>query len=147
MPDTSTAPEFPDIDFRSVNFPSDALSVKRFRALFPESFDQPGPLRDGFGYFFLPADTEEPEHLMQLTRLISDERITVSGAFHATYDHLPDAKLDPDELECIDDARKELEDLYQFFKLADSPETARLLIRQVEEEGERQARQAMDRTR
>jgi hypothetical protein len=146
MPSTS-APEFPDIDFRTISFPSDALSVKRLRALFPDNFDKPGMLRDGFGDFFFPSGVEEPEHLMELTRLISEERITAAGAFHAMYDHPPDAKLDAEELECIDDAKKKLVGLYQFFKLADSPETARLLIRQVEEEGERQARQAMDRPR
>jgi hypothetical protein len=147
MQDISRAPELPEIDFRLVSFPSDALSIKRFRTLFPDKFDQPGMLRDGFGDFFLPTDKEEPDHLMQLTRLISAERVTASGAFHATYDHPPEMRLDTEELQCINKSKSVLEDLYQVFKLADSPETARLLIRQVQEEGERQARQAMDRAR
>ena len=147
MTDPSPTSESPDIDFRTASFPSDVLSVKRFRTLFPDAFDLPGMLTDGYGSFFLPVDAEQPEHLVQLTRLISSERVAAAGAFHRTYGHPPDAQLTEEELWCIDTAKKELEGLYQFFKLADSPETARLLIQQVEEEGERQAHQAMGRPR
>jgi hypothetical protein len=61
------------IDLRSAAFPSDALSVKRLRRLFLETFED-GALPDGYGHFFFPAATEKPDHLMRLTELISAAR-------------------------------------------------------------------------
>lgn len=129
-----------EMDFRSASFPSDALSIKRFRVLFPSHFDCPESIADGYSKndFFLPQNACEPAHLVQLTDLICDERIIASGAFNECYvDRYPDLLLEVDR-EIIAEAKQRLEDNYQFFKLADSPETARLLIRQVEDEGRNQ---------
>jgi hypothetical protein len=135
-----------EMDFRSAEFPSDALSVKRLRKIFPENFDTPGVVMDGYANndFFFPTAAEKPEHLHRLTNLICAERTVASAAFYACYarenegDHSD--QFNDDEHLAIDVAEEKLEREYQYFKLADSPETARLLIRQVEEAGERDAR-------
>ena len=129
-----------EMDFRAASFPSDALSVKRFRALFPKHFDCPESIADGYSKndFFLPQNACEPAHLVQLTELICDERIVASGGFKQCYvDRYPELLLEADR-EIIAEAKQRLEDNYQLFRLADSPETARLLIRQVEDEGRNQ---------
>ena len=144
--DSQTALE---MDFRSANFPSDSLSVKRFRTLFPAHFDQPDTIGDGYASndFFWPSGDGEPKHLAKLTKLICDERLVASGAFYRCYlDRYPEL-LNHEDLHWIEVSKRQLEDSYQQFRLADSPESARLLIRQVEEEGERQALQDQARGR
>jgi len=47
--------------------------------------------------------------------------------------------LNEEDRDAIAESQRRLEDAYQLFKLADSPEVARLLVRQVKEEGTRQA--------
>jgi hypothetical protein len=135
-----------DIDFRAASFPSDALSVKRLRAIFPKHFDGDGRLLDGYANnsFFCPLAAEEPAHLMRLTELICDERVVAAGAFFQAlygdnHGYEKGSESIEEERECIERAKADLERNLQFFKLADSSETARLLIRQIEAEGERQA--------
>lgn len=138
----------PEMNFRIADFPSDALSIKRFRKIFPQHFDGPDRIADGYSNnnFFFPSDTEKPEHLMWLTELICAERTVAAGAFYRIC-----MKFDPsyqgvliDEDEAVLAENKErLEKHYQRLKLADSPEAARLLIRQVESEGENQARRLL----
>ncbi|VTR93413.1 unnamed protein product [Gemmata massiliana] len=125
------------IDFAAVEFPSDVLSVKRLRTIFPELFEQ-GRLKDGFGHFFYPIGGENPGHLVRLNDLLSAERMVAEYTFVRALETNPNEILDAECHECADLARKELEPLYQEFKLADSPETARLLIRHVAEQGEQQ---------
>jgi hypothetical protein len=125
------------IDFAVIEFPSDALSVKRLRTIFPEKFEN-GLLTDGFGSFFSPIDDRTPSHLVRLNDLLSAERTLADYAFYDAIDPYPSETLDEECRWCADEARKELEQLYQEFKLADSPETARLLIQHVEESGKGQ---------
>lgn len=130
-----------EMDFRSASFPSDALSVARLRKVFPQHFDGSDTIADGYSNndFFFPESTEQPHHLMRLTQLICDERVVASGGYYRSFkDKYPEV-YEHDDVECIEHSKRRLEDNYQFFKLADSPETARLLIQQVEEEGEQQA--------
>jgi hypothetical protein len=136
----------PRIDFADVEFPSDVLSFKRLRTIFPALFDQ-GRLKDGFGHFFYPMGTEKPGHLVQLNDLLSAERMVAEYAFLRAIETSPNELLDAECHECADIARKELETFYQVFKLADSPETARLLIRHVAEQGEQQGVRAKSRIR
>jgi len=130
-----------EMNFRIADFPSDALSVKRLRAAFPNHFDCPDLLIEGYtnNDFFWPSGDSEPEHLVRLTRMICAERTVASGAFYREYLHRDPELLNEEELEVIAEDRRRLEDNYQFFKLADSPETARLLIQHVEAEGRNQA--------
>ena len=138
----------PEMDFRIASFPSDALSVKRLRAIFPQHFDGHGLIVDGYANndFFFPFGAEQPTHLVRLTEMICDERVVAAGAFYET---LGDKELavNVEEREAIDESKTRLEQNLQFFKLADSPETARLLIRQIEEQGEQQARAARSASR
>jgi hypothetical protein len=129
-----------EMDFREASFPSDTLSVKRFRALFPRHFDCPESIADGYSKndFFLPQNPNEPVHLVRLTELICDERIVASGAFYQCYVDRHPELLEEEDHKIIGEAKQRLEDNYQLFRLADSPETARLLIRQVEDEGTNQ---------
>lgn len=137
---TSDQQELPWVDFepKNASFPSDHLSIKRLRTVFPDSFDKPDSIVNGYTAcdFFYPAETEKPAHLMRLTDLLCDERTIAGGAFRsARYG----VDLEGEEKENVAESRTRLEAGYQFFKLADSPETARLLIQQVEEEGKREA--------
>ena len=67
--------------------------------------------------------------------------------FTNTIDPYPSETLDEECKWCADEARKTLEMHYQEFKLADSPETARLLIQLVEEQGVKQGERAKSRTK
>ncbi len=131
------------IDLEAVEFPSDALSVKRLRETFhPEFFDR-GMLSDGwnsYGSFFLPLGDENPLHLVQLHNLLSAERAVAEYAYLNVVDPYPSETCDDEIREYDLEARKHLEELYVDFRLADSPETARLLIRHIEEQGEQQAK-------
>jgi hypothetical protein len=151
QPPKDQSPSFPEgrllsIDFGVVEFPSDSLSVKRLRQIFPELFEE-GLLKDGYGRFFFPLDHENPPHLVRLHDLLSAERVLADYAFYNAITPYPSETLDEECHWCADEARKELEQLYQDFKLADSPETARLLIRHVEEQGAQQGKQAKSRAR
>lgn len=127
------------IDFGAVDFPSDALSMKRLRQSFPELFDE-GSLTNGYGLFFHPMGPDEPERLVRLTDLLHAERTVAEYAFYNALDPYPSETLDEECRECDGWAREELEPLYVEFKLADSPETARLLILHVEEQGAQQGK-------
>ena len=139
-------PDWPEFDCRRATFPSDALSVKRLRAIFPKSFDQPDTIANGYTKcnFFFPYDAEEPDHLVRISELLSDERTIAGGAYLRSRDP---TVLNTEDEQVITRSLERLEGNLQFFKLADSPETARLLIRQVEEQGERQARSGPAATR
>jgi hypothetical protein len=127
------------IDCEVIEFPSDALSVKRLRQIYPRLFDS-GMLTDNlYGGFFVPLGDEDPPHLMQLHELLSAERVLAEYAFCNAIDPYPSETLDEELHGYAVAAREQLEQLYQQFRLADSPATARLLVRQVEEEGARQA--------
>jgi hypothetical protein len=138
-----------EMDFRSAEFPSDHLSIKRLRKIFPQHFDGPDRIADGYtnNDFFFPAGEEEPPHLVRLTELICDERTVASGAYYRQFSaRWPDV-LDAEDVHCIEHSKARLVLNYQFFKLADSPESARLLIRQIEEVAERQAERDQSRRR
>jgi hypothetical protein len=127
------------IDIGAVDFPSDALSMKRLRQSFPKLFDE-GSLQDGYGLFFYPLGPDEPAHLVRLADLLSAERAVAEYAFYNAFDPYPSETLDDDDREGWAYLREELEQLYVDFKLADSPETARLLIRHIEEQGAQQGK-------
>jgi hypothetical protein len=128
------------IDLGAVEFPSDPLSVKRFRETFPPEFFDEGNLGDGYGYFFAPYGDGKPLHLLQLHNLLSSERAVAEYAYLSVLYPYPSETLDDEYHEYGVEARKHLEKLYVDFRLADSPETARLLIRHIEEQGEQQAK-------
>lgn len=126
------------LDLRKVEFPSDALSIKRLRQLFPQDFDRDEPWEDGSCVFFSPGSPRCDQQLEQLNTLLMLERIVVQAAFHLQRGK--EESFDPNQLKDIKDYKQRLEHHYQEFKLADSPETARLLVQEVEDEGIRQAR-------
>ncbi len=131
------------IDLEVIEFPSDALSVKRLRETFPAEFFDRGFISDGwnfFGSFFLPLGDEKPLHLLQLHNLLSAERAVAEYAYLSVFDPYPSETCDDEIREYDLEARKHLEELYVDFRLADSPETARFLIRHIEEQGAQQAK-------
>jgi hypothetical protein len=136
------SPDAIEPDFRRLEFPSDALSVKRFRRLFPAHFDCQDTISEAYtsNDFFYPADAGRPDHLVRLTEMIQAERIVAAGAYSECFlDRFPDL-LDRGDYSTIRRAKEKLEEEYLFFKLADSPESARLLIRQIEEDAKSQVR-------
>lgn len=149
--ETSTPDDFQVMDFRVADFPSDALSVKRLRAVFPERFGRcDGALRDGYPEcdFFAPGtDRIVSEHQLRLTELLGNERVVAAGSYFRRFlAQIPDV-LDEEEWEVVALAERQLEEGYQYFKLADSPETARFLIEQVKAEGVAQAQARQSRTK
>lgn len=136
------SPDEIEPDFRRLEFPSDALSVKRFRYLFPDHFDCHDIISDGYSNndFFFPKGVGKPDHLVRLTEMIQAERVVAAGAYSAGFrDRFPDL-LSREDYRAVRQAQEELEAQYLFFRLADSPESARRLIRHIEEEAELQAR-------
>ena len=131
------------VDLEIIEYPSDALSVKRLRETFhPEFFDR-GTITNGwncYGSFFHPLGDEDPLHLVQLHNLLSAERAVADYAYLNVLYPYPSETCDDEIREYDLEARKHLEELYVDFRLADSPETARLLIRHIEEQGEQQAK-------
>lgn len=120
--------------FADIDFPSDSLSIKRLRTMFPEMFDEGDGLGDSGSYFFYPEDEkgDQPRHLLELDRLINDERTVAGYAFYNAIDPFPGETLREDDRDWAQKSRSDLEQLYQRFKLADSPESARVLIEHIE---------------
>lgn len=121
-----TGSAFPDgtggprkVDFRSIHFPSDALTLNALRALVPEIFDS-GRI-EGERYERLVKTLED-----KLASLISCEREIAYVAFMkaAGREQLPD--------EFGLDYRSILEKHYIEFDLASGPHHARQLIRDIE---------------
>jgi hypothetical protein len=138
----------PYIDLEVIEFPSDALSIKRLRETFPAEFFDRGKIDDGwdsYGSFFFPLGHENPLHLVQLHNLLSAERAVAEYAYLNVLDPYPSETCDEEIHEYDAEARKHLEELYVHFRLADSPETARLLIRHIEEQGAQQGKAHKDR--
>lgn len=132
-------PKWPGYEPAKVSFPSDSLSIKRLRTIFPHMFDKQDSIEGGYTEckFFFPSGAEEPDHLMRLTELLCDERTIAGGAYWRESDP---SVLNDEDREIIKESVQRLEANYQTFKLADSPEAAAHLIRLVEEEGRQQAR-------
>lgn len=123
-------------DWPTIDFPSDHLSVKRFRTIFPKFFDEGGALSDGVSTFFKPSNDRHPSHLEQLNDLINYERTVVEYGFYTALNSIDDRS----DAACKE-AKEKLEPLYLEFKLANSPENARLLIQHLHEQGTQQAQQ------
>ncbi len=129
--------------FESAEFPSDALSVKRLRKIFPSHFDAGGQDLEPNAPFFSPLGADNPEHLVRLAGMISDERIVAVTAFFKEYERIHKADMiTKDQYKTAALVKTDLENDYQYFKLADSPQTARMLIGLVELQGIEQARKA-----
>jgi hypothetical protein len=138
------------MDLRRAEFPSDAISIKRLRKVFPEGFEPEGfDLDNHFSSFFFPAAIEKPEHLVRLTDLLSCERRLALGAFRRECEkHLTGKEmLSEEDRELFTDARQTLIDNHLFFKLADSLETAQMLVASVESQGAQQAREKSQQAR
>ncbi len=84
---------------------------------------------------------------MRLSDLLSAERIVADYTFYNALDSYASETLDEERRRCADEARRKLWQIYLDFKRADSPESARLLIRQVEEQGAKQGKRINSRAR
>ncbi len=78
-------------------------------------------------------------HLHQLEDMVYNERLIAAAAYRLN--QYPQS-LNDKEREFVADTREMLEEFYLHFKLADSPEAARFLIRQIEEDACSQGRNA-----
>lgn len=103
-------------------------------------FDEGDGLGDSGAYFFCPEDGkgEQPRHLLALDKLINDERTIAGYAFYNAIDPYPGDTLREDDRCWVQECRSELEQSYQRFKLADSPESARFLIEHIEGQAAKQ---------
>ena len=135
------------LNWSELDFPSDHLSVKRLRTIFPELFDDGSALSAGASTFFEPSNDEFSAHLQRLNDLISYERTIADYAFYNAIDPYPSKTLDDRCKSEAEEAKQMLEPLYLEFRLADSPESARLLIRHIEEQGAKQGAQIKTRAR
>lgn len=137
MENSAHKSDLPSFQSSVINFPSDSLSVKRLRLVFPSLFDNGSALSNGVSAFFSP----EPgaKHLQDLNDIINYERTVAEFGFYDEVDPFPSDTLDERCKQVRDEARDGLEMLYLQFKLADSPESARFLISHVEEQARQQA--------
>lgn len=105
--------------------------------MFPDRFDDEAFLDEGCAGcdFFYPADVKRLEHLVQLSKMLCDERVVAAAA----YADLMGVKACPDELNENVESERRLEAGYLHFKLADSLESARFLIAGIKELGAKQA--------
>lgn len=139
-------PIWVEFDPAKASFPSDQLSIERLRRAFPESFDADDTIIDGYSQcnFFYPAGLEDPPHLVRLDHMLSDERMVAHGACVTAQDA---SSLAEQEGEFVAESAKRLVDHYLYFGLADNPHRANTLVRQVEEQGQLQARGRSSRQR
>jgi hypothetical protein len=119
--------------FSEIEFPSDSLSVKHLRAMFPNMFDEGSSLTGGVSTFFTP-DEAQAHHLYKLNSLVNYERTVADFGFFAQMD-----SVDERCKQEVAEAKKALEELYQDYRLAEGVETARLLIENIEKQGRKQA--------
>ena len=112
----------PELDLTKLDFPTDALTVKQLRQLFPKSFDH----------------TNQQEKLPRIPPLLADERGVAEFAFAEALGRLsPDAQAD--HYNC----KQELVKDYVRYGMATGPQQARQLIRDLEAAAAELARQHM----
>src|SRR4051812_33666842 len=69
-------------DLTQMSFPSDSLSIERFRAIFPDQFDLDGCVSGSYPcLFFYPQAPGEPGHLSRLSDLLGFERTMAAGGY------------------------------------------------------------------
>jgi hypothetical protein len=119
LPMTSTEPQ---IDFTKIAFPSDQLSVKRLRELFPELID-----KSIHGVKYFGED--------ELTAMMNFERGIAQRAFDAAIGKIPAGEPARDE-----NLIETLTDCYMFHKMVSGSHHAEQLIRTFEQAAVEQAR-------
>jgi hypothetical protein len=110
-------------------------------------FDDGSSLSSGVSTFFEPSNDKYSSPLAQLNDLINYERTVADYAFYNFIDPYPSPTLDEGCHLETKEAKQKLASLYLEFRLADSPEAARLLIQHLEEQGAQQGKQIKGRVR
>lgn len=141
---------YPKTPLVRIEFPSDALSIRRLRHLAPHDFDipmfEPDSLEPGNLYF--GENGSRPEWIDGLNKMLGFERVVAQEIFHRTRgDRRPFGQDEEDRSLVrklyLDPARPTLEALYQWFRLADSPESARFLITLIEKQAVQLAHESL----
>ena len=118
--------------FAEIDFSKRPPISRATRTVFPELFDNGARYSAGFSSFFEPSNDEFSTHLNRLNDLISNERTIADSTFYNAIDPYPSKTLDDRCKAEAQEAKQLLEPLYLEFRLADSPESARLLIQHIE---------------
>jgi hypothetical protein len=132
----------PNLD--NIDYPSDALTLKRLRTTFPVLFHRKSLFEWPHDWLSSDADLEIWKSRVRLTDLIHAEHIVVGFSFGDAIK--PHPRPGSSHTEC-EWACQLLELKYQEFRLADSPETARFLIQKLEKQGRDQANRLIEEDR
>ena len=117
----------PQIDLDRLDYPSDGLSLKHLRGLFPEEFRG---YRVRESSFLGPSD-----HGIELDTMLNFERLLAKRAFNQTLER-PEGN---DSFTPSQEVREHLQELYKQFMLAEGLYHAQQLIRDLERRATEQA--------
>jgi hypothetical protein len=121
----------PQIDLDKLDYPSDGITIKHLRHLFPQEFR--GDQTEFSAPYFL-----EPSDKGQLLNFLLDfERLLASYAF----DRALGRTVKEGTFTRRDDLWEHLEELYTTFHIAQGPQHARQMLRDLETAAAEQARQ------
>jgi hypothetical protein len=128
-PEDDPSPPPPQINLDILDYPSDGLTVKQLRTLFPEQFREDGPSN------FFSRENRSNSGLIEY--IVVFERDLAKHAFDRVLGRSSEwmAPARPRDL------RGHLADLYARFQIAQGPQEARQLIRDLEKAAAEQARQ------
>ena len=129
--------ELPKIDYDRIDFPSDRLTLKHLRSLKPLA----GEYAHGPDFDFL-AYADELISMHGQERLFAELGFVAALGDASNSDAARRKLIDRgDELEC----REDLANLYTRYGVSDGIESARQLIRRLEDQGAAQAKQLVGR--
>jgi hypothetical protein len=139
-------PDLECIDYPALPLPSDSISIGHLRRLFPDQFNGPyadakdsGPVVN----FFSPVGPIK--EAVDFFEMLASERVLAWSNFYFSQCAANSISIEPDAYQNLMEEREHaasmLEQYYQQFGLADGPETARLLIRSIQQNATEQATQ------
>lgn len=131
MPVRNPSPAQPEIDLDRLDYPSDLVTIKHLRLLFPEEFRNLHGSREHRA-FLDPSDNG-----ISLAAMLKFERMLAQRTFDKILGREVNTGAVPDE-----DLLEHLEELYtNDFKIAQGPQHARQMIRDLQSAATEQAQQ------
>lgn len=124
-------PESPKVDFTKMEFPSDGMTIKAIRRLWPEAVDT----GDAVDLFSRPVGGRAGELLFSMLTM---ERGLAEATFGLEFGREPDIDYADHDVQVL---AEDLSELYIRFGIADGPQTAKELIRSIESQATAQARE------
>lgn len=123
--------ESPEIDLTKIEFPSDGMTIKAIRQIWPEAVDT-GKTVD---LFSRPVGGRAGEMLFNVLTM---ERDLAKATFGLEFGREPDIAYADDDVKLL---AEDLSQLYTRYGIADGPNSAKELIRSIETQAIEQARQ------